>query len=73
MGEISAASDEQRRGIEQVNVAVTQMDQVTQQNAALVEEALAAAHAMAEQSQTLREVVSFFRAHAAMERARQSA
>ena len=70
MGEISAASDEQRRGIEQVNVAVTQMDQVTQQNAALVEEASAAADAMADQSQTLREVVSFFRAHAATERAR---
>ncbi|WP_155402880.1 methyl-accepting chemotaxis protein, partial [Ralstonia solanacearum] len=39
MGEISAASDEQSSGIEQVNQAVNQMDEVTQQNAALVEEA----------------------------------
>ncbi|WP_239066702.1 methyl-accepting chemotaxis protein, partial [Bordetella pseudohinzii] len=43
MGEISAASEEQSSGIEQVNRAVAQMDEVTQQNAALVEEAAAAA------------------------------
>ena len=42
MGEITAASEEQHTGIEQVNHAVAQMDQVTQQNAALVEEAAAA-------------------------------
>ena len=41
MGEISAASEEQSDGIEQVNRAVTQMDEVTQQNAALVEQAAA--------------------------------
>ncbi|ALK30879.1 methyl-accepting chemotaxis protein [Burkholderia plantarii] len=61
MGEITAASVEQRTGIEQVNIAVTQMDEVTQQNAALVEEASAAAQSMASQSNALRETVSIFR------------
>jgi len=61
MGEISAASGEQHTGIEQVNQAVMQMDEVTQQNAALVEEASAAAQSMAAQSSTLRELVSVFR------------
>jgi len=61
VGEISCASEEQRTGIEQVNQAVTQMDQVTQQNAALVEEASAAAHSMAEQSQALQDAVAAFR------------
>ncbi|MFP6562254.1 methyl-accepting chemotaxis protein [Paraburkholderia sp. B3] len=61
MGEISAASEEQHSGIEQVNRAVSQMDEMTQQNAALVEEASAAAQTMATQSQGLREVVSVFR------------
>lgn len=45
MGEIAAASSEQSCGIEQVNLAVTQMDQATQQNAALVEQAAAASAA----------------------------
>jgi methyl-accepting chemotaxis protein len=61
VGEISAASEEQRTGIEQVNQAVIQMDQVTQQNAALVEEASAAAQSMAGQAQTLQEAVAVFR------------
>jgi methyl-accepting chemotaxis protein len=61
MGEITSASVEQTAGIEQVNVAVTQMDQVTQQNAALVEEAAAAAEAMQEQARGLAEAVSVFR------------
>ncbi len=61
MGEITAASIEQRTGIEQVNTAVVQMDEVTQQNAALVEEASAAAQSMASQSNALRETVSVFR------------
>jgi uncharacterized phage infection (PIP) family protein YhgE len=65
MGEISAASNEQHTGIEQVNQAVGQMDEVTQQNAALVEEASAAAQSMAAQSGTLRELVSVFRINAA--------
>lgn len=61
MGEISAASGEQHTGIEQVNVAISQMDQVTQQNAALVEEASAAAQSMAAQSASLRELVAVFK------------
>jgi methyl-accepting chemotaxis protein len=61
MGEIAAASVEQRTGIEQVNQSVAQMDQVTQQNAALVEEATAAAHSLEEQAAALRESVAAFR------------
>jgi len=61
MGEISAASGEQHRGIEQVNVAISQMDEVTQQNAALVEEASAAAQSMASQASSLRELVAVFK------------
>ncbi|HWI84689.1 MAG TPA: methyl-accepting chemotaxis protein, partial [Ramlibacter sp.] len=61
MGEIAAASQEQTRGIEQVNQAITQMDQVTQQNAALVEEASAAAQAMREQADHLVAAVSVFK------------
>ena len=54
IGEISAASQEQASGVEQVNKAVTQLDQITQQNAALVEETAAASQAMTEQAQSLR-------------------
>ncbi|MDN7495179.1 methyl-accepting chemotaxis protein [Burkholderia gladioli] len=61
MEEISAASQEQRKGIEQVNQAVTQMDEVTQQNAALVEESAAAAQSMSSQSSGLKEMISVFR------------
>jgi methyl-accepting chemotaxis protein len=61
MTEISAASSEQTSGIEQINQAVTQMDTVTQQNAALVEEAAAAATALQEQAEKLNQVVGFFR------------
>jgi methyl-accepting chemotaxis protein len=61
VGEISAASGEQSDGIGQVNLAITDMDQTTQQNAALVEQAAAAAEAMQEQAARLSEVVSQFR------------
>lgn len=61
MGEISAASDEQSQGIEQVNQAVMQMDGVTQQNAALVEEAAAAAESLEEQASSLAAAVSIFK------------
>ena len=61
MAEIAQASDEQRSGIEQVNQAIAQMDQVTQQNAALVEEAAAAADALQEQAQELNQVVGVFK------------
>lgn len=60
MGEITAASKEQSLGIGQVNDAIAQMDQVTQQNAALVEEAAAAAASMQDQASNLQSVVSFF-------------
>ncbi|WAH63872.1 methyl-accepting chemotaxis protein [Xanthomonas hortorum] len=60
MGEITAASSEQSAGIEQVNQTVIQMDETTQQNAALVEEAMAAARAMEKQSSTLTQLVSQF-------------
>lgn len=61
MGEIAAASEEQSSGIEQVNRAVSQMDEVTQQNASLVEEAAAAALSLTEQAQRLSEAVSVFK------------
>ncbi|KQQ92354.1 methyl-accepting chemotaxis protein [Massilia sp. Leaf139] len=61
MGEITSASAEQTAGIEQINEAVAQMDQVTQQNAALVEEAAAASASMQEQAAMLAEAVSIFR------------
>ena len=61
VGEIAAASDEQSRGIEQVNQAVVQMDQVTQQNAALVEQAAAAAQSLGEQATQLKAAVSVFK------------
>ena len=60
MAEISAASQEQSNGIDQVNTAVSQMDKMTQQNAALVEEAAAAAKSMEEQTDELSRIVSAF-------------
>ena len=61
VSEITAASSEQSDGISQVNLAITDMDQTTQQNAALVEQAAAAAEAMQEQAARLSEVVSQFK------------
>jgi len=61
MGEIASASEEQTRGIEQVNRAISQMDEVTQQNAALVEQAAAAAGSMADQAEHLSSAVALFR------------
>lgn len=58
--EIAVASEGQSRGIEEVSLAVTQMDEVTQQNAALVEEAAAAAQSLQEQANALRDAVSVF-------------
>jgi methyl-accepting chemotaxis protein len=65
IGEITAASSEQSSGIGQVNVAVTQLDQMTQQNAALVEQSAAAAESLKEQARKLSGVVSTFRLQAA--------
>jgi methyl-accepting chemotaxis protein len=61
MGEIAAASVEQSSGIDQVNNAITSMDEVTQQNAALVEEAAAAAESLVDQAVTLMDTVSAFK------------
>ncbi|MDM0037367.1 hypothetical protein QTI33_34940, partial [Variovorax sp. J22P271] len=61
MGEITAASQEQTTGIEQINQAITQMDQVTQQNAALVEEASAAAGSLQDQASQLSRAVGVFK------------
>jgi methyl-accepting chemotaxis protein len=61
MAEIAASSMEQASGIEQVNKAVTSMDTVTQQNAALVEEASAAAHTLTEQAANLTELIARYR------------
>ena len=57
----SSASSEQTRGIEQVNTAVSQMDQVTQQNAALVEEAAAAASSLQDQALHMNQEIGRFK------------
>lgn len=66
MGEIAAASAEQSAGIDQVNNAIVSMDEVTQQNAALVEQAAAAAESLVDQALTLVETVSVFKLLAAV-------
>ena len=62
VAEIATASDEQSSNLEQVNDSISQIDQVTQQNAALMEESAAAAQAMQERSDSLRRAVSLFAA-----------
>lgn len=61
MSEISSASREQSNGIGQVNQAISQMDEITQQNAALVEEAAAAASSVADQAERLSQALSVFK------------
>jgi methyl-accepting chemotaxis protein len=61
MGQIAIATHEQTAGIDQINNAITQMDEVTQQNAALVEEAAAAAGSLQDQADGLSHLVSVFR------------
>jgi methyl-accepting chemotaxis protein len=61
MGEIAEAATEQSTGIDQVNLAVAQMDEVTQQNAALVEQAAAAASSLEEQARRLTDAVAVFK------------
>ena len=68
MSEIASASAEQTLGIEQVNAAITQMDDVTQQNAALVEEAAAAASSLEDQAACLAQLVSTFKLDGAVAR-----
>ncbi|MDL2354064.1 MAG: methyl-accepting chemotaxis protein [Pseudomonadota bacterium] len=65
MGQITSASLEQTSGIEQINMAIAQMDEVTQQNAALVEQAAAASQSMQQQAGRLATVVGFFKTGAA--------
>ncbi|HTU59229.1 MAG TPA: methyl-accepting chemotaxis protein, partial [Polyangiales bacterium] len=69
IGEIDAASEQQASGIDQINSAIAQMDKNTQQNAAMVEEATAAAESMTEQSRSLTELVRFFKVGESAERA----
>jgi methyl-accepting chemotaxis protein I, serine sensor receptor len=64
MGEIAAAATEQSTGIDQVNLAIAQMDEVTQQNAALVEQAAAAAGSLEDQARRLTAAVAVFRTEA---------
>lgn len=61
MSEIASASDEQSRGISQVSTAIVEMDNTTQQNAALVEQSAAAAQSLEQQSVALNQAVSVFR------------
>jgi methyl-accepting chemotaxis protein len=61
IGEITSAASEQSRGIGQVNTSVTELDQMTQQNAALVEQSAAAAESLKDQAQRLMQVVATFR------------
>ncbi|MCX2524581.1 methyl-accepting chemotaxis protein [Larsenimonas rhizosphaerae] len=61
MSEMAAAGREQSQGVDQINIAVSEMDGITQQNAALVEEAAASSQVLSEQAQALRELIDFFR------------
>jgi methyl-accepting chemotaxis protein len=60
VSEMAASSDEQRRGIEQINTAIMELDKITQQNAALVEETAAGSEEMSSQAQELLEMISKF-------------
>jgi len=73
IGEITARSSEQTDGLEQINASVSQLDQMTQQNAALVEESAAAAESLKEQAGRLSETVSVFRVDASARASAQAA
>jgi methyl-accepting chemotaxis protein len=60
VGEIAASASEQAAGVEQVNQAILQMDQVTQQNAAMVEESTAASHGLAQETGELADLIGRF-------------
>ncbi|ELY2765921.1 methyl-accepting chemotaxis protein II [Cronobacter malonaticus] len=72
MGEIASASDEQSRGIDQVALAVSEMDRVTQQNASLVQQSAAAASALEDQASRLSQAVAAFRLASARDSAPRS-
>lgn len=61
MTQIASVSQEQRAGIEQVNNSITKMDEITQQNASLVEEAAAASESMREQMEQLTQAMKVFK------------
>ena len=61
MSDISMASDEQRVGIEEVGRAITQMDEMTQQNASMVEQAAAATDSMRQEAQLLADATAIFK------------
>ncbi|MBK8971154.1 MAG: PAS domain S-box protein [Hahellaceae bacterium] len=61
IGDVSHGSAEQTSGIEQINIAISQMDEMTQHNAAVVEEASAASEALAEQAASMKQLIGFFR------------
>ena len=65
VAEIAASAEEQATGLQQVNIAVNQMDQVTQQNAAMVEESTAASHSLSREADNLTELMAQFRVDAA--------
>jgi len=65
IGEVGAAGAEQSRGVEQIGQAVAQLDQVTQQNAALVEVSAAAAQSLKQQAEHMTQMVARFRLKAA--------
>ncbi len=69
IAEIAAASQEQSQGIDQVNQAVTSMDEMTQQNAALAEQTAAAAASMSEKADEMERLIGFFRLQPADESA----
>jgi methyl-accepting chemotaxis protein len=64
MDEIASASNEESRGVKQVNTAIAQMDELTQQNAALVEQAAAAGGSLQHQAETLRATMAVFKTEA---------
>jgi methyl-accepting chemotaxis protein len=66
MQAIAQASSEQSQGLKEVNVAIGQMDQATQQNAAMVEENTAAAIVLAGEAQRLRDLMALFRLEGAL-------
>jgi methyl-accepting chemotaxis protein len=68
VSEIAASAQEQASGLHEVNAAVNQMDQVTQQNAAMVEEATAASHAQSQETETLADLIAQFEVGAAVRR-----
>jgi len=64
--EISSASQEQASGVQEINSSVASMDEMTQQNSALVEESTAAARALSDQTSRLKELMGFFKLRGGM-------